>query len=44
MEDEDNTKVAEAFAYHDDQNVGAIEIDLLGNLLEAAGRPLPGIN
>merc|ERR1711893_373827 len=42
MNDEDNLKVAEAYAYVDEKETGTVDIDDLGKLLEAAGTPLPG--
>ena len=43
MTDEDNVKVAEAYAYVDEKEEGALDIDDIGRLLEAAGKPLAGI-
>jgi len=42
MTDEDNVKVAEAYAYVDEKEAGILDIDDIGRLLEAAGKPLPG--
>lgn len=42
MTDEDNVKVAEAYAYVDEKEEGTLEIDEIGRLLEAAGKPLAG--
>lgn len=43
MTDEDNVKVAEAYAYVDEKEEGTLDIDEIGRLLEAAGKPLAGI-
>lgn len=42
MNAEDNVKVAEAYAYVDEKETGLLDIDDIGRLLEAAGKPLPG--
>jgi len=42
MTEEDNVKVAEAYAYVDEKEAGILDIDDIGRLLEAAGKPLPG--
>jgi len=42
MTDEDNVKVAEAYAYVDEKEEGTLDIDEIGRLLEAAGKPLAG--
>ena len=43
MTEEDNVKVAEAYAYVDEKEAGILDIDDIGRLLEAAGKPLPGL-
>lgn len=35
-------KVAEAFACVDEKEIGTLDIDDIGKLLEASGKPLPG--
>ena len=42
MGGEDNLKVAEAFASVDERETKNCDIDDLGRLLEASGKPLPG--
>ena len=42
LETEDKVKVAEAFACVDEKEVGTLDIDDIGKLLEASGKPLPG--
>jgi len=42
MGQDDMAKVAEAFAQVDKRKTGSLDIDELGSLLEAAGKPLPG--
>ena len=42
LETEDKVKVAEAFACVDEREVGTLDIDDIGKLLEASGKPLPG--
>ena len=42
MGGEDNLKVAEAFASIDGRETRNCDIDDLGRLLEASGKPLPG--
>ena len=42
MEKDDHVKVAEAFASVDQKETGLLDIDDLGRLLEASGKPLPG--
>jgi len=42
MGSEDNSRVADAWANIDSRKSGSLDIDDLGRLLDAAGKPLPG--
>lgn len=42
MEPDDTAKVAEAYASVDKRCAGSLDVDELGKLLDAAGKPLPG--